>query len=375
MSKLTGLAALAALALAGCKQEEAPRAAAAPAPVAAAAPAATVVEPAPAPSPAPTPVIDAAAPAAAAGGGGTITIGAVEPVTAGDALGQRCTLDGDPLAIDCHGGSLAVAPGGAVYVTDQDGVRRYQRRADAATCELALDPRYGGGEVGFPTRAPKPQQLGKGPVYLSSGGPRWRLVAAGASVYAHDFLLGLWRIDRGKAEPVCPDLQGAHAWAIAGSKAVIARNGGERVALGGACKATAAGFEPALRTGVYAAGAAVLGEDGGKLVRYGARGEEVARMGADDSFAPGGLCSVTAVAACGDDVCVVDGNCQKVVRFAADGTFVLERKARALFAPTPYGLAGAAAGPDDGLYVLATQRDGDTCEGAIYWVPGAAIAP
>jgi len=292
-------------------------------------------------------------------------------------VSARCTLDGDPLTLPCgSGGALAATPDGTVYVSSEAGVRRY-RPSGGDGCALALDAAFGvGGTLKPPEKAAKPQVLGKGTVMLRSGGPDWQVIADGDAVYLLDFLLGLYRIDRGKAAPVCPDLQGASALAIRGDTAVAAIDHGQRLALRKRCKATALELAPRPAFGVFAVGDGVWGKTGGgKLTRYDRAGKAVATIGGEDAFAPGGLCSTAAVGACGDDVCVLDTNCQKLARFAADGTFRVEREARQLFGTVPYGLSGLAPAADGGLWVLAKLKDGETCEAAIYRVPGAAIAP
>ncbi|MBE7448150.1 MAG: hypothetical protein HS111_04455 [Kofleriaceae bacterium] len=276
------------------------------------------------------------------------------------------------------GASLAVTPKGALYVTGEGGVVRRYRAAAGDDCTLELDERFGAkGLLTPPDKAAKPQVVGKGPVYMRSGGPDWKVTAAGETVYLHDFLLGLYRIDQGAPRPVCADLQGVNGLAIDGATALVSRDGGARLALGKQCKATPVAFEPRPSFGLFAAAGATWGKTGsGKLTRYGADGKAVATIGGgDDAFAPGGLCSTSAVSTCGDDVCVLDGNCKRLARFGADGAFVLERKADQLLGEQPYGLADLAPAADGGLWLLATHKDGETCEAGIYRVPGAAIRP
>lgn len=149
-----------------------------------------------------------------------------------------------------------------------------------------------------------------------------------------------------------------------------------RVALGGACKISALAFDPPPRFGVAAAGGQTWGMiSSGKLVRYGRDGKAAATIGSDKTFDPGGLCSTTSVTSCGDAVCVLDGNCTRVSRFATDGTHQVERKLEQLLGERPYAVAELAAAPDDGLWLLARHKDGDTCEAAVYRIPGAALRP
>ncbi|MBZ0233891.1 MAG: hypothetical protein K8M05_16305, partial [Deltaproteobacteria bacterium] len=291
---------------------------------------------------------------------------------------MRCALGGDPLVVPCVGsGTLAVTPRGALYVTGDGGTVRRYRRAAGEGCTLELDEGFGaGGTLTAPDKPPKPQTLGKGPVYMRSGGPDWQLAADGNTVYLYDLLLGLYRIDRGSAQPVCPDLQGLKGLAIDGGSAVTSIDGGTRLALGKKCKAEKLALDPRPRFGIHAVGDTVWGQiASGKLVRYGKDGEAVATLGGDDAFAPGGLCSTVAVSSCGDDVCVLDGNCQKVSRFTADGAHVLERKIDQLLGDRPYGFSALAPADDGGLWLLARHKDGETCEAALYLVPGAALRP
>lgn len=369
-----GLLAASLLAAAGCaKEKESERQTTAASPTERAVAAAP---PAAAPTPPPSAAV-AVVPAAGDHGAGKITLSVTEPSTA-PAAAMRCALGGDPLVVPCVGsGTLAVTPRGALYLTGDGGTVRRYRRAAGEGCTLELDASFGaGGTLTAPDKAPKPQTLGKGPVYMRSGGPDWQLAADGDTVYLYDLLLGLYRVDRGSAQPVCPDLQGLKGLAIDGGTAISSIDGGTRLALGKKCKASPVTLDPKPRFGVHAVGDAAWGQiASGKLVRYGKDGAAAATIGGDDAFAPGGLCSTSAVSACGDDVCVLDGNCQKLSRFAADGTHVLERKADQLLGDRPYGFSALAPADDGGLWLLARHKDGETCEAALYLVPGAALRP
>lgn len=387
MSRLstTRLTAAALLTLAACGDKKAPPASEGPAPSANPPSPAPTPTPAPTQTPTPTPSVEpvavepsavAAAPVDAPSAG-TITLSVAEPAS-GDGPATRCVLGGDPLVVPCVGGSsMAVTPKGAVYLTDGAGAVRRYRVADGDGCALEADAGYGdGGVVAAPTKPPKPQVLGKGPTYMRSGGPDWKLTTDGETVYAFDFLLGVYRVDRGAATPVCPELQGVRGLVAGGGTALAAKDKGVRVALRGACKEQPLNLDPPPRSGVYSVGGEGWGAiASGKLARYGRSGKAAATIGGDDAFKPGGLCSTSAVAACGDDVCVLDGNCQKVSRFGADGTHRLERKLDQLLGERPYAVSAAAPAPDGGLWILTRHKDGDTCEAALYRVPGAALRP
>jgi hypothetical protein len=254
-----------------------------------------------------------------------------------------------------------VDPRGTLHVVVGGEVRRY-RRIDGDGCELELE-----GTTPLPAIEPKGQVVGDGPLYMQSGGPQWKVTATGGRVFLHDYLRGIHEIVRGAVKPVCPALQGVGAIAVAGKQAYLARNDGEKVTLRGRCRTSSAGFEPSPRFGLHAVGDRLVADTGDHAVLYGTDRKAAAELGAGDSFAPGGLCSVSGVVPCGDDLCIADGNCKKINRYTRDGGFVAELDSSALFERIPVGLYHATAAPD-GIYLLVGHMDGDVCEDAVYLV-------
>ena len=317
--------------------------------------------------PAPAP-LDAAI-ASDASARNRITVSLAPP--RGPGLAVRCRLGGSPLSTSCRltNGTIAIDGGGRVYAIDARSVRRYRvTAANETMCELAADPSFGdGGTLAKPTLQPIPQRA-DGTMYLSSS-ESWQLAAgAGTTMYYVEYTRGVHRVDAGKVEPVCPQLPGVKGLMISGKDALIARGTVERLALRDACTPHPAGYAGKARM-LFPVQGEVWAENSGKVVRYGKTGAVVATIGGDDDFAPGGFCSVIAVAGCGTDACVVDHNCMKVERFALDGTFVHEYRDEELFAIRPHALTGAATGKDGALWLAAMHKDGDECEGAIYRLP------
>ncbi|MGN6103624.1 MAG: hypothetical protein ACTHU0_00735 [Kofleriaceae bacterium] len=308
-----------------------------------------------------------AAPVDANSGRMTLTIeldGARPP---GSGLARRCSIAGDPIGERCKNrGGLAVDAAGVVYVLDGAQVRRY-RRAPGEPCRI--DPTGSPIELGPP---PERMQPIDGPLYLRSGDPEWKLVSDGAQVYAHDFLGGLVRIDRGKPEPTCTDVFGFYSAARVGGRWVIDRNRGERLEPGarGACKARR--LAPRLPRGatVYARDGELHAATTRELVRY-AAGEPVrTELSA---------CAITALTACGDGTCVLDRNCSQMLQISPDGG-VRTLASRALFDQRPYTLSAAATTPGGAVLVLAQHRDraagsgGELCEAAVYELVSAVFA-
>ena len=317
------------------------------------------------------PAVDAAAPPDASAN--AITVRVIEPRDpARKAAAERCSLDGDPLNGDYMRGPLTLAVSGpALYVSDGVTVRRYQRGPGAA-CALVLDPKFGtAGVLTPPPREANPQVVGKGPVYLSSGAS-WKLAAgAGGAVYYLDFTRGIYRVDRGVVEPICPGLAGVGSLAVVGGTVFTDRDSGT-VALGGKCPTKARVLAERVHD-VFAVGDALYAAlDLKHVARFGKDRTIAARFGSEDTFKPGGLCAVAGVAACGDAICILDHNCPRIARFAPDGSFRDQLDDQALFTQRVYGISAMAAGPD-GLWLAAVHKDGEVSEGAIYWVPGTAL--
>jgi hypothetical protein len=282
---------------------------------------------------------------------------------ASKALAQRCVLGGDPIADDCSVGNEGIAfdHGGRLYVVAAKDIRRY-KKTGTGPCSFEPD----GAAIPLPPENKRAQTVGKGSIYMRSGGPAWHLATAGDAVYAIDFLAGMFRIDRGKAEPACTNEFGYDSVAALGKRLVIARKGLEVLALsgGGRCRATSAKIDDkahgkvfAVHDHLYAGFVDITRYDGTKKVPLG-----------DSVHA----CSVTGIAACGAGTCIADNNCMKLVELAADGSVKTTFESDALFERRPYSLATAIEHEGD-MYLLAKYRDKNTCETAVYQVPASAL--
>lgn len=298
-----------------------------------------------------------------------ITIG--ERKKTGSALAKRCTLDGDPLVGECIGGGtgLAFDAKGMLYVVDGKYVRRYARVDGDTGCHYAAD----GEPIELPPDNPRPQSLG-GPVYMRSGGAAWHLVSSEKrdAVYAHDFLGGLVRVDRGKSEPACVDVFGYDSVAPLGKDLLIARKGIEKLALGKKCKAVSAKIDDKARGKLVVASGKVHVASYDKLTRY--DGKAPTSLGEGTR-----ICSITGVAPCGEGgVCAIDNNCMQVIQFGADGNVARVLDDDVLFESRPWSLADAATRADGAVLVYARHRDKtngkEICEGAIYELPQALFA-
>lgn len=284
------------------------------------------------------------------------------------ALAKRCVLGGDPLAADCVGGSTGIALGkdGLLYVADGQVVRRY-RRAPGDSCNF--EPT--GEPIQLPPDNPRPQPLGKGPVYMRSGGAAWHLVRGGDAIYAHDFLGGLFRIDHGKPEPACVDVFGYNSAAALGKKLLVARGEILELKLGKHCKAVSAKLADKARGSLYAVRDKLYLANGSELTRF--DGTTQTKLGEGTR-----ICYATALTACGDGACVLDSNCMQMIQLAADGKVLRVLDDDKLFATRPWSIAEAATSDAGDVYVLARHRDKtndkEICEAAIYELPAAAFA-
>ncbi|HEY5945380.1 MAG TPA: hypothetical protein VIV40_07810 [Kofleriaceae bacterium] len=283
-------------------------------------------------------------------------------------LAKRCVLGGDPLPADCVGGGegLAFGKDGLLYVVDGKHVRRYQRAAgDACSFEPSGEP------IELPPDNVRPQPLDKGPVYMRSGGAAWHLVRGGDAVYAHDFLGGLFRIDRGKPEPACVDVFGYNSVAAVGKKLLANRTGIVELRLGKQCSAVPAKIDDKARGDLYAAHGKLYLASGSELTRY--DGATPTKLGEGTR-----ICYVTGLTSCGDGACLVDSNCMQMVQLAADGKVLRVLDDDKLFATRPWSIAEATTSDAGDVYVLARHRDKtndkEICEAAIYEVPAAAFA-
>jgi hypothetical protein len=286
---------------------------------------------------------------------GKVTISVVKPKTPGTGFAKRCAVGGPPLSTTCTGGSKGVAidAAGTLYVTNEKLLHRYTV-GDDCKLEPAGDP------IELPANNPRPQVVGKGPVYMRSGGVAWNLARAGDAIYAHDFLVGLFRVDRGKVEPVCTQEFGFHTFAKVGKRLLAHRKGVEQLTLGkaGACKAKSAGIDDKART-FFAVGDRTYT----KLDDLGVR-----------------ICHPAAMTTCGDGdgACILDHNCPQLVQLAADGSVLRQIEAEQLFDVRPWSVDGLATATDGSVYVYARHRDkvGDKelCEAALYRIPPAVFA-
>jgi hypothetical protein len=293
------------------------------------------------------------APTDAASSGGKITISIEPPKAPGSGFAKRCAIGGAPLATDCVGGSNGIAfdKAGTLYITNAGALHRYEIQPD---CKLAPkgEPRA------LPANNPRPQTVGKGPIYMRSGGVAWDLVQMADAVYAHDFLVGLFRVDGAKPEPACTQQFGFRTYVKVGKRLLALRNGIEEVTLGkaGACKAKSAGIDDKARS------------------LFGARGK------AYTTFADLGvrICHASAMTACGEGACILDHNCPGLTQLAADDKVVRQIDANKLFDKRPYSVDGIATAADGTVYIHARHRDRidglDACEAAVYVIPPAVFA-
>jgi hypothetical protein len=289
-------------------------------------------------------------------------------------LAKRCVLGGDPLVSDCVGGGEGIAFGtdGTLFVVDGQQVRRYQR---AGGTECRFEP--AGEPIALPPDNPRPH-----PVYMRSGGPAWHLAHGGDAIYAHDYLGGLFRIDRGKPEPTCDDVFGFKTVAALGKRLLVARNGIEELKPGATCKAVSAKLDDKARGDLYTAHDKLYLASGADLARY--DGATPTKLGEGTR-----ICYVTGFTACGDGACAIDSNCMQLIQLGADGKVLRVLDDDKLFATRPWSLAEATTSDAGDVYVLARHRDKlagaasaasdksgekEICEAAIYELPAAAFA-
>ena len=303
---------------------------------------------------APPPVADAAPVVATTDAGaspGKITISVTPPKAPGSGLAKRCAVGGPPLATACIGGSkgIAIDAAGTIYVTNEQQLHRYTD--DDCKLTPAGDP------IDLPADNPRPQVVGKGPVYMRSGGVAWGLARAGDAIYVHDFLVGLFRVDRGKVEPVCTQEFGFHKFARVGKRLLAQRKGIEEITIGkaGKCKAKSAGVDDKARM-LFA----VRDRAYTKLDDLGVR-----------------LCHASAMAACGDGACILDHNCPQVIQLDAAGAVLRTIDGDKLFDTRPWSVDGLATAADGTVYIYARHRDkvGDkeVCEAAVYRMHAATF--
>lgn len=320
---------------------------------------------APAPPPPPPVTVDAAVvapPTDAAESANKITITVAKPKAPGSGFAKRCAIAGAPLATTCTGGSkgIAIDKAGLVYVANEKHLHRY-KLVEACRLEPVGEP------IELPPDNPRPQRI-DGPVYMRSGGAAWQPLAAKGAVYVHDFLGGLFRVERDAVTPACTELFGFRSIVHVRGKFLGKRNGVEELALGkrGKCTAKLHGKEKhrfelfAARDKLYTGFSELFGESG--------------RIDLGKTR----LCALTAMTACGDGACLLDHNCPKLVQLGPDDAVLRELDADKLFDTRPYSLDDAVATADGHVLLYARHRDTvdakATCEAAIYYVPAAAFA-
>ncbi len=338
------------------------------------------------PGPTRTTTVEVPAPEAGAGSGSAaatpeaqnkITISVVQPKAPGTGYAKRCALGGDPLVDACSGGgSLAVDAAGTLYLATKTEIRRY-RRVDGEGCRFDPD----GDPIAMPAEPVRSQRI-DGPVFMRSGGPSWRLEATADAVYAFDYLGGLYRVDKGSAEPVCTDVFGYDSLAPLGKKLLVTRRGIEQVIPGntgrgtkGACTVRSAKIDDKAREKVHAIRGTLYAAAGDTITRYDGATAVPLGEGAD-------VCYATTLVGCGDSVCVADNNCMKLVQLGADGKAMRTMDGRSLFDTRPYALHDAATTPEGGVLLLVNHRDdvkggsgsGAVCESAVYALPAALFA-
>jgi hypothetical protein len=335
-----------------------------PAPTSPKAPIAPAVEPAPAPPPiAPVAETDTSK--------NRITISVDKANAPQRGTASRCAIDGAPITSNKSISlSIAATANNTLYIAEGEHLRRYQK-TDDADCKLKLDTTFGdNGILAAPKAAAKPQQL-KGTVYLRSGDPEWKVaIDQQARVYLYDFLLGVYRVDKGKTVPVCAGMPGIKSLAFAKGGPFVVRDGVESIELKGKCK-TKQLVKSALS--LFSVADSVWVQTGSESIASLAGDTLGTTIKSVDAFEPGGFCSVSSVAACGKDrLCVVDNNCKKIAVFESNGTFAAELK-RGLFAQSPYGLSAGASGEELGLWLGATYKADDVYEASVLLVPASEL--
>lgn len=283
----------------------------------------------------------------------------------------RCAVEGDPLDGKDQL-SLATASDGALYVSDAVGFRRFRPNLEQG-CKLQLDRSFGkDGVLAFPTAKSKAQPLDAERVYVRSGGPQWKLASDGKQgIYAFDYLLGVYRIDHNRAEPICPDVQGVDSIAVVSSGLYFGGAPVRKANLRGKCSVVEL---KGTRGKTYAIGEQLWHQTDDKtLTALDANGHATEiSITSKDSFAPGGFCYASAVTACGDKLCVVDNNCKKIEIYNRDGSFAAELKDN-LFDQFPYGLPTGTSAGDAGLWLVATYHEANVYEGAVFLVPASEL--
>lgn len=248
---------------------------------------------------------------------------AVTSETAGafSLVAELCTLDGPEIVGDdtfTTVGPIAWASDGALYLIDQDGrVRRYAITRGEA-CVLAMDTSFGeGGRMSFGDDAARPRSIAAdaaGHVYVSSSmGGTDRLTGShrdyhcdtrGNVVVSSDGTLGFALFGAGPIRRVSftdgncsvEDWRGVELPASVNAVAFVSPS---RILVGGSAGSGA----PTLAR-LYAVDGSPTGA---------AFGDTEGDLSAADHF-----CWVHGAVACGEGLCVLDGNCRDLRIFGAD---------------------------------------------------------
>jgi hypothetical protein len=263
------------------------------------------------------------------------------------------------------GGGFALDADNRLYVLTGHQVRRL-KRAEAKGCAYEED----GPPIELPAEIHRSQRI-DGPLVFRSGGVEWRLVSGGQAVYAHDFMGGVYRIDSGRAEPVCTDVFGFQSLAVLSGRLLTPTGKGiQQLELGAHCRAHPTTYVGNVFGGVFAVRDRLYHDANGSLERLDGRTHTPIAKGAM-------LGKVVGLAPCGNGLCIADWF-EKLVVVAQDGRIERKLESFELFATRIDAMLGVAAERDGSLLVLARHRDSagdrDVCESAVYELPAKAFA-
>ncbi|MBP9088349.1 MAG: hypothetical protein KBG15_19670 [Kofleriaceae bacterium] len=101
------------------------------------------------------------------------------------------------------------------------GFRRYQPTYEGG-CKLKRDRAYGNNGLLAPPSDKPTSQSREGPGAFRSGSLTWRLTSDGKkTIYAFDYLSGVYRIDGNGTTAMCPNLKGIDALVTVGGTTYI----------------------------------------------------------------------------------------------------------------------------------------------------------
>ena len=281
------------------------------------------------------------------------------PGPSAPALGARCRLGGPSISVGCHtkSNSLAVAHDGTVFLATDTTVRHY-KRAPGPAC--VLEPEGAGLAL---------------PSVPASRQPAWHLVATDAAVYAYEFLGGVYRVDRGTAEPICTDLEQLISIAALAPDLIAVRHGIEQLALG------ANGHQdqprPALRPSHLRTGPVSLYAIHHQLYGGSPFGEVTHFTPERRVVADTKLCSVASETTCGNDTCVFDSSCMSMLQLDRSDKIVRRTEGVALFGEHLSSITAAGTTPSGAVLVLGLRSDGSnepaTCNVTVFELPPSAF--